>query len=132
MGYYCRQVGHTGVYEAAIKAVEATDVAIGVIYEACKESGYILFITSDHGNAEKMLSDDFTTPHTAHTTARVPFIMTSNRYRFLDGLKPIGTGEGDGIENTGGALCDVAPTILDVMGLPIPKEMTGQSLIKKE
>ena len=70
------KVGHTGVYEAAIKGVEATDAAIGVIYEACKAHGYTLFITADHGNVEKMLSDDFQSPHTAHTTARVPFIMT--------------------------------------------------------
>lgn len=75
-----------------------------------------------------MLSDDKKTPHTAHTTARVPFIMTS-KTRKLKKITPVGTGEGDGIENTGGALCDVAPTILEYMGLPIPEEMTGESLL---
>ncbi|KAF9897791.1 hypothetical protein BX616_004976, partial [Lobosporangium transversale] len=109
-------VGHTGVYEAAIKGVEATDAAIGAIYEACKKHNYILFITADHGNAEKMLSDDFSTPHTAHTCARVPFVMTSNTHKFND---------------TKGALCDVAPTILRVMGLDIPSEMTGHSLLQE-
>ncbi|KAF9192482.1 hypothetical protein BGZ51_005494 [Haplosporangium sp. Z 767] len=109
-------VGHTGDYEAAIKGVEATDAAIGAIYEACKKHGYILFITADHGNAEKMLSDDFSTPHTAHTCARVPFVMTSTTHKF---------------NNIKGALCDVAPTILEVMGLDIPAEMTGQSLIQE-
>ena len=58
------------VYEAAVKAVEATDKAIGIVYEACKKNGYVLFITADHGNAEKMVSDDGKQPFTAHTTAR--------------------------------------------------------------
>ncbi|KAF9950020.1 hypothetical protein BGZ70_001536 [Mortierella alpina] len=109
-------VGHTGVYEAAIKGVEATDAAIGTIYEACVKHGYILFITADHGNAEKMLSDDFSTPHTAHTCARVPFVMTSKTHKFTDAK---------------GALCDVAPTMLRVMGLDVPSEMNGQSLVQE-
>ncbi|KAF9201894.1 hypothetical protein BGZ49_007916 [Haplosporangium sp. Z 27] len=109
-------VGHTGVYDAAIKGVEATDAAIGVIYEACVKHNYVLFVTADHGNAEKMLSDDFSTPHTAHTCARVPFVMTSKTLKYTD---------------TKGALCDVAPTILRVMGLDIPAEMTGQSLLQE-
>ncbi|KAF9167602.1 hypothetical protein DFQ26_003945 [Actinomortierella ambigua] len=109
-------VGHTGVYDAAVKGVEATDAAIGTIYEACKKHNYILFITADHGNAEKMLSDDFKSPHTAHTCARVPFVMTSTEHKF----KP----------EARGALCDVAPTMLRVMGLDIPAEMTGHSLLK--
>lgn len=109
-------VGHTGKYEPAVKAIEATDAAIGTIYEACKENGYILFITADHGNAEKMLSDDFSTPHTAHTCSPVPFVMATNKYKFID--KPEG------------CLADVAPTVLRVMGLDVPKEMTGHSLLK--
>jgi 2,3-bisphosphoglycerate-independent phosphoglycerate mutase len=121
-------VGHTGKYEAAIIGVEATDAAIGHIYEACEKHGYILFVTADHGNAEKMLSDDKKEPHTAHTTARVPFIMTSKAYWFKQ-VKPVGSGEGEGVQVTGGALCDVAPTMLHVMGLPIPSDMTGESLI---
>jgi len=73
--------------------------------------GYILFITADHGNAEQMISNGG--PHTAHTCNPVPFIMTSEKFKF----------------SSSGSLCDVAPTILDVMGLPIPEEMTGKSLI---
>jgi 2,3-bisphosphoglycerate-independent phosphoglycerate mutase len=76
-----------------------------------------------------MLSDDRKHPHTAHTTARVPFIMTSKQFKFKP-VKPVGTGEGEGINETGGALCDVAPTVLEVMGLPKPEEMTGESLIQ--
>ena len=63
-------VGHTGKYEEAIKAVEATDTGIGIIWEACKKAGYILFVTADHGNAEKMISENGNEPHTAHTTSR--------------------------------------------------------------
>ncbi|KAH8553694.1 2,3-bisphosphoglycerate-independent phosphoglycerate mutase [Umbelopsis sp. PMI_123] len=110
-------VGHTGQYEPAVHAIEATDAAIGTVHEACKKNGYILFVTADHGNAEKMLSDDFSTPHTAHTCAPVPFIMASDKYKFID--KPEG------------CLADVAPTILRVMGLDVPKEMTGNSLLKE-
>jgi 2,3-bisphosphoglycerate-independent phosphoglycerate mutase len=86
-----------------------------------------LFITSDHGNAEKMY-DDEGKPFTAHTTARVPFIMTSRDRKFRD-LTPKGNGEGESVSESGGALCDVAPTILQYMGLDIPKEMTGESLL---
>lgn len=111
-------VGHTGKYEAAIKGVEATDKGIGTIYEACKKHGYILFVTADHGNAEKMLSDDYSSPHTAHTCAKVPFVMTSEKYKFIPEAK--------------GALADVAPTILRVMGLDVPEEMTGHNLLAEE
>ncbi|KAJ3115200.1 hypothetical protein HDU96_001046 [Phlyctochytrium bullatum] len=109
-------VGHTGVFEAARLGVEATDKAIGIIYEACKEKGYVLFVTADHGNAEKMLAADGT-PHTAHTCNKVPFVMTSTTHQFEN--------------TTEGILADVAPTILEVMGLPIPEEMSGKSRINK-
>ncbi|KAI8319483.1 2,3-bisphosphoglycerate-independent phosphoglycerate mutase [Martensiomyces pterosporus] len=110
-------VGHTGMYEAAYKAIEATDKAIGNIYEACKKNGYTLFITADHGNAEKMLSDDGTAPHTAHTCSRVPFVMTADgKQNFV-------------AEEEKHALCDVAPTVLKFMGLEIPENMTGHSLL---
>ncbi|TPX45251.1 phosphoglycerate mutase (2,3-diphosphoglycerate-independent) [Synchytrium endobioticum] len=109
-------VGHTGVYDAAIKGVEATDQAIGIVFEACQKTGYVLFVTADHGNAEKMVSDDGNSPHTAHTTSKVPFVMTSKEHKF------------DLSQNA--ALCDVAPTLLEVMGLPVPAEMTGKSLIQ--
>jgi 2,3-bisphosphoglycerate-independent phosphoglycerate mutase len=109
-------VGHTGSYEAAIKGVEATDMAIGIIYEACKANNYTLVITADHGNAEQMLNYETGEKHTAHTSNPVPLIVASNNIK-LDQEKK-------------GALCDVAPTILDIMGIPIPPEMTGVSLKK--
>lgn len=112
-------VGHTGIYEAAVLACEATDKAIHMVEEACRQNGYILMITADHGNAEKMY-DDKGGKHTAHTCYRVPFISTGKR-RFA--ANP----------NLGGrpaALCDVAPTVLDEMGLDIPPEMTGRSLLE--
>lgn len=106
-------VGHTGNYEKAILGVEATDKAIGMIHKACVENKYTLFVTADHGNAEQMLNGE--EPHTAHTCNPVPFYMA---------------GSGAFITKSDAALCDVAPTILDFMGLPIPAEMTGSSLLK--
>ncbi|KZL80404.1 2,3-bisphosphoglycerate-independent dienelactone hydrolase [Colletotrichum incanum] len=110
-------VGHTGVYEAAIVGVEATDKAIGKIYEACKKEGYVLFITADHGNAEEMKFPDGK-PKTSHTTNKVPFIMAN-------------APEGWSLKKDGGVLGDVAPTILAAMGLPQPEEMTGTNLLTK-
>jgi len=116
-------VGHTGIYEAALKAVHATDAAIGRIYEACCRNNYILLITADHGNAEKMYAEDGKSPFTAHTSNPVPFIICSKKYRFVN-PKPEG-------KTFIGALCDVAPTILEIMGLEVPSEMTGVSLLEK-
>ncbi|KAJ0331898.1 hypothetical protein COL5a_002568 [Colletotrichum fioriniae] len=110
-------VGHTGVYEAAIVGVEATDKAIGKIYEACKKEGYVLFITADHGNAEEMKFADGK-PKTSHTTNKVPFIMAN-------------APEGWSLKKEGGVLGDVAPTVLAAMGLPQPEEMTGANLLSK-
>ncbi|KAK6206733.1 hypothetical protein QIS74_13221 [Colletotrichum tabaci] len=110
-------VGHTGVYEAAIVGVEATDKAIGKIYNACKEQGYVLFITADHGNAEEMKFPDGK-PKTSHTTNKVPFIMAN-------------APEGWSLKKDGGVLGDVAPTVLAAMGLPQPEEMTGSNLLTK-
>jgi len=110
-------VGHTGVYEAAIVGCEATDKAIGKIHEGCKKDGYILFITSDHGNAEEMKFPDGK-PKTSHTTNKVPFIMAN-------------APEGWRLEKEDGVLGDVAPTVLAAMGLPQPEEMTGRSLLVK-
>jgi 2,3-bisphosphoglycerate-independent phosphoglycerate mutase len=120
-------VGHTGVYDAAVKAISATDKAVGTVYEACQEAGYILLITADHGNAEQMLNPTTGQPHTAHTTNKVPLIMTGDPkvLRFKEDEKK------DGEEEEEGALCDVAPTILDIMGLPQPEEMSGRSLLAK-
>ncbi|KAI9823305.1 MAG: hypothetical protein M1832_002529 [Thelocarpon impressellum] len=111
-------VGHTGVYRAAIEGCEATDVAIGQVYEKCKEAGYVLFVTADHGNAEEMLNDEGK-PKTSHTTNKVPFIMAN---------APTGWS----LKKQDGVLGDVAPTLLDVMGLEQPKEMTGHSLLLKK
>ncbi|XP_055348774.1 2,3-bisphosphoglycerate-independent phosphoglycerate mutase-like [Paramacrobiotus metropolitanus] len=109
-------VGHTGNYEATVKAVEATDCAIGKIFEACKKSGYVLVITADHGNAEQMVEKN-NEPHTAHTTNKVPFILCNTKRKFRQ------------IKHSA-ALCDIAPTILDLMCLEKPAEMGGQSLLE--
>ncbi|KAK0397370.1 hypothetical protein QR680_002101 [Steinernema hermaphroditum] len=112
-------VGHTGVYEAAVKACEATDVAIGRIYEACKEHGYILMVTADHGNAEKMIAPDGG-KHTAHTCNTVPFTCSSDKFKFKESLP-----------DRKMALCDVAPSVLFAMGLPVPPEMGGVPLFDR-
>ena len=110
-------VGHTGKFEETVKAVEATDEAVGIIYEACKQMGVTLFITADHGNAEKMCSEDGNL-HTAHTCAPVPFICSDKSIKF-------------DMERSA-ALCDVAPTLLDYMKIVKPEEMTGKSLILQQ
>lgn len=107
-------VGHTGKYEPAIKGCEATDIAIGVIRKACERYGYTMMVTSDHGNAEQMYNEQGG-PHTAHTTMRVPFCVTGRKFRNFD-------------HNP--ALCDVAPTVLQEMGIKQPYEMTGQQLLE--
>ncbi|GAB7344753.1 hypothetical protein MBLNU457_3223t1 [Dothideomycetes sp. NU457] len=110
-------VGHTGVYDAAVIACGETDKAIGKVYEQCKESGYTLFITSDHGNAEEMLNEK-NTPKTSHTMNLVPFVMAN-------------APEGYSLKGKDGVLGDVAPTVLECMGLPQPEEMGGSSLLVK-
>lgn len=110
-------VGHTGVYEAAVEAVAATDKAIGTVLDACKKHGYVLFITADHGNAEEMLTEEGT-PKTAHTTNKVPFVMANAPASW-------------NLDNEGGVLGDVAPTVLAVMGLDQPEAMTGRNLLIK-
>lgn len=110
-------VGHSGNYEATVEAVEATDVAIGVIAEACKDHGYTLVITADHGNAEQMLDAGGAGPHTAHTCNPVPLIVASWREKYE--FKPCADA----------ALCDIAPTILSLMGIPKPHQMTRNGLL---
>lgn len=110
-------VGHTGVYEAAVEAITATDKAVGTVYDACVEAGYVLLVTADHGNAEQMINLETGAPHTAHTTNKVPFIMTAQGLEFVSDEE-----EGEGEE--GGALADVAPTVLAIMGLPQPEGKT--------
>jgi len=118
-------VGHTGVFDAAVEAISKTDEAVGIVYKACQEAGYILLITADHGNAEQMLNPDTGNPHTAHTTNPVPFIMTGDpkKFQFTEDIKDADTDVDEG------ALCDVAPTVLDLLGFPKPDEMTGRSLL---
>ncbi|KAF2752165.1 hypothetical protein M011DRAFT_523009 [Sporormia fimetaria CBS 119925] len=110
-------VGHTGVYEAAIEGVTETDRAIKLVYEQCKESGYVLFVTADHGNAEEMLNEEGK-PKTSHTTNKVPFVMAN-------------APEGWSLKKTDGVLGDVAPTVLETMGLTQPEAMDGHSLLVK-
>jgi 2,3-bisphosphoglycerate-independent phosphoglycerate mutase len=112
-------VGHTGVLEAAIKAVEAIDGCLGRLKDALQSVGGSMLVTADHGNIELMKDPKTGGPHTAHTTNLVPFILINDQARSNDAIK---------LEN--GALCDVAPTILSLMGLNKPGSMTGQSLIK--
>jgi 2,3-bisphosphoglycerate-independent phosphoglycerate mutase len=109
-------VGHTGNLEAAVKAIKACDEAIGEIYDGCVKHGYVLIVTSDHGNAEVMIAPDGTR-HTAHTSSPVPFVVAG----YTGDLKLDGSRRGE--------LSDVAPTILKLMNLPIPPEMTGCSLL---
>ncbi|KAF9068656.1 cofactor-independent phosphoglycerate mutase [Rhodocollybia butyracea] len=118
-------VGHTGIYDAAVEAITHTDEAVGIVYKACQEAGYILLITADHGNAEQMKNLETGAPHTAHTTNPVPFIMSGDRDKFSF------TADINDGEQEPGALCDVAPTVLDIMGLEQPKEMSGRSLLAK-
>lgn len=102
-------VGHTGVYDAAVKACEAVDSSIGQVVAALEKVGGECLITADHGNAEQMLDTHSGQPHTAHTSELVPFIYVGR----------------DATVREGGVLSDVAPTILHLMGMPQPKEMTG-------
>ncbi len=115
-------VGHTGVYDKAIQAVEATDQAIGLVYAACKQHGYVLVVTCDHGNAEEMI-DEEGRPKTSHTTNPV-FCIVAGEESGKVHLKDLK------LAHREGGLRDVAPTILKVMGLPIPSEMTGRSLLE--
>jgi 2,3-bisphosphoglycerate-independent phosphoglycerate mutase len=106
-------VGHTGVFEAAVAACEASDRGMGRLVEAVLAKGGAALVLADHGNAETML-DEAGRPHTAHTTNPVPFILV---------------GAGQMRLRSGGVLGDVAPTILELLGLPVPEEMTGRSLL---
>jgi 2,3-bisphosphoglycerate-independent phosphoglycerate mutase len=106
-------VGHTGKLAETVSAIETLDGCFARLEEACRESKTALLMTADHGNAEQMIDPATGQPHTAHTTNPVPLILL-----------------GDGAESlrAGGTLADVAPTILGIQGLPVPKEMTGRDL----
>lgn len=111
----CDMVGHTGVIPAAVKAVETVDTCVGRVVEALDSVGGVALITADHGNAEK-LADEEGKPFTAHTTNPVPVCLTSHDYELRDG----------------GILSDIAPTMLELLGLDIPCEMTSKSLLIKK
>ena len=107
-------VGHTGVFDAVVKAVETVDQCNEAVTEAARKNGYSTIIIADHGNADMMINDDGT-PNTAHTTSLVPFILVDDQY----------TGK---LKN--GKLGDLAPTILTLMGVAIPQEMNGNVLVE--
>jgi 2,3-bisphosphoglycerate-independent phosphoglycerate mutase len=106
-------VGHTGSIPAVIAAVETVDACLATVVEATRAAGGACLVTADHGNAEQMLADDGVNPHTAHTTNLVPLVLT------LDGVAL----------REGGGLSDIAPTALDLLGIPVPAAMTGRSLV---
>ena len=112
----CDMVGHTGVIPAAVAAVEAVDACVGRVLAALEEKGGVALLTADHGNADKMIADDGA-PHTAHTTAPVPLVL----FDF--------SGQGYALSGQEGALCDIAPTLLELMDISIPADMTGKSLL---
>lgn len=114
----CDMVGHTGVFDAAVKAVKTVDECLSKLVPAIQATGGTALVTADHGNAEQMCFDDGS-PCTSHTTNLVPFIVAGDKYAKAT------------LEKTG-ALCDVAPTLLDVMGVEKPVEMEGKSLIAKK
>jgi 2,3-bisphosphoglycerate-independent phosphoglycerate mutase len=107
-------VGHTGSIPAAIEAVETTDHCLGRVADRVEELGGACLVTADHGNAERMLEDDGVSPHTAHTTNPVPLVLTLAGARLREG----------------GEIADLAPTVLDLLGLGKPPQMTGVSLVK--
>ncbi|MDR0923956.1 MAG: 2,3-bisphosphoglycerate-independent phosphoglycerate mutase [Hungatella sp.] len=110
-------VGHTGIEDAAIKAIETVDACVGRTVETIRETNGVLFICADHGNAEQLLDYETGDPFTAHTTNPVPFILVNAdpAYKLREG----------------GCLADIAPTLIELMGLEQPKEMTGKSLLVK-
>ena len=110
-------VGHTGVEDAAIKAIEAVDECVGKAVDALKEVDGQMFICADHGNAEQLIDETTGEPFTAHTTNPVPFILVNAdpAYKLREG----------------GCLADIAPTLIELMGMEQPKEMTGKSLLVK-
>ena len=111
----CDMVGHTGVFEAAVKAVETVDNCVGQVVDALLEMGGEALITADHGNADQMVDYETGEPFTAHTTNVVPLILIGRKDAKLKE----------------GRLADLTPTLLDMMGLEKPDEMTGESLLEK-
>ena len=109
----CDMVGHTGIFDAAVKAVETVDTCVGRVQDSTLKMGGVMLLTADHGNADRMVDTDGS-PFTAHTTNPVPFAVIGK----------------DCTLREGGRLCDISPTIIKLLGLTKPEEMTGESLIK--
>jgi len=109
----CDMVGHSGVFEAAVAAVEAVDACVGRVWDAISAKGGVMLLTADHGNADHMFEPDGT-PFTAHTTNPVPFLVAGLDCKLRNG----------------GRLCDIAPTMLQIMGIAQPNEMTGETLLQ--
>jgi 2,3-bisphosphoglycerate-independent phosphoglycerate mutase len=107
-------VGHTGSIPAVVEAVETVDACLGRVLRAVEEAGGVCLVTADHGNAERMLEEDGVSPHTAHTTNPVPLVVTRDGCHLRDD----------------GELSDLAPTVLALLGLPVPAEMTGRDLLR--
>lgn len=110
-------VGHTGIMDAALKAVEAVDICLGKVEQAIKNVGGVLIITADHGNAEKMVDEKTGQPYTAHTVGKVQAVLVNDK----SGVKTMNDG----------CLADIAPTMLDLLNIKQPIEMTGKSLLKR-
>jgi 2,3-bisphosphoglycerate-independent phosphoglycerate mutase len=108
----CDMVGHTGVYEAIMKAVKVVDECAGAVIKAAHDAGFDVIIIADHGNADMAVNPDGS-PNTAHSLNPVPIILVSDHYKKINE----------------GILADVAPTLLTIMGIPIPKDMTGKVLV---
>jgi 2,3-bisphosphoglycerate-independent phosphoglycerate mutase len=113
----CDMVGHTGVFDAAVKAVKTVDECVKKVVDKILSLGGTAILTADHGNADKMFEEDGK-PFTAHTTNKVPFVVIGEDFK------------GKTLRE-GGILADVAPTLLDMMEIEIPAEMTGKTLINK-
>ena len=110
-------VGHTGIMEAALKAVAAVDECLGKVEKAIKDVGGVLLVTADHGNCEKMVDENTGQPYTAHTVGKVQLVLVNDQEK-PQGLKD-------------GKLADIAPTMLELLGVKQPKEMTGNSLLQR-
>ncbi|MCZ7587858.1 MAG: 2,3-bisphosphoglycerate-independent phosphoglycerate mutase [Gaiella sp.] len=109
-------VGHTGVIPAVVRAVETVDACLGQVVAATHRAGGACLVTADHGNAEQLLEADGVSPHTAHTTNPVPLVLTKDGTRLVDG----------------GELSDLAPTVLDLLGLDAPRAMSGKTLVDRD
>jgi len=123
----CDMVGHTGNFEAAVKATEAVDACVGRVWDAISAKGGVMLLTADHGNADQMAETDGS-PFTAHTTNKVPFLIAGYDCKLRGDESSVGKREA-GSPTADGKLCDIAPTILRIMGIKKPAEMTGESLI---